>query len=108
LDDLQNPVHRGTGTEDYFGFAWCSNITFQHPLRGQTRADGGRSAHRMASMYRYHLLDTLPFHRWAKFQMEAWGLGSGSMDYEIALMWYAEPKSEPGADAIGEVQLTQP
>ena len=91
LDRYDKAAWRGTGTEDYFGFAWCSDQVFHHPLRGQTRADGSRSDRRIASMHRYHTLDRLPFYRYAKFEMEAWGLADGFMDYETTLMWYAVP-----------------
>jgi hypothetical protein len=40
-------------------------------------------------MHRYHLLDTLPFHTAAKFQTEAWGLASGTMDYESLVLYYS-------------------
>ncbi len=40
-------------------------------------------------MHRYHLLDRLPFHRFARFDMEAWGLAEGFMDYETTLIWYS-------------------
>ncbi len=89
LDGEDGPAWRGTGTEDYFGFAWCSDGMFDHPLRGQSRADGGGSARRVAAMRRYHLLDRLPFHSRALFQMEAWGLAEGYMDYETAVLWYS-------------------
>lgn len=93
LDQMADPAWRGTGTEDYFGFAWCSNELFEHPFRAQTRADRSRRNRRIASMHRTHLLDTLPFRRWAKFEMEAWGMGEGLMDYETSIIWYAEGKS---------------
>ena len=89
LDHDDKAAWRGTGTEDYFGFAWCSDQVFHHPLRGQTRADGSRSSRRVAAMHRYHLLDRLPFHRYARFEMEAWGLADGFMDYETTLLWFA-------------------
>ena len=90
LDKTDKPAWQGTGTEDYFGFAWCSNELFQHPFRSQTMAQGNQSNRRIASMHRVHLLDTLPFHRWAKFEMEAWGLGEGYMEYETSVIWYAD------------------
>ena len=40
-------------------------------------------------MHRYHLLARLPFHRYARFEMEAWGLADGFMDYETTLLWFA-------------------
>ncbi len=85
LDTDDQPAWRGTGTEDYFGFAWCSRKRFKHPFRGQTRASTST-----ASMYRYHILDPLPFAQWARFDFEAHGTGSGSMDYSALVLWYSE------------------
>jgi len=88
LDDMQSPAWRGTGTEDYFGFAWCATKEFDHPLRGQSRV-ARRAEYRNSTMHRYHLLDTLPFHTAAKFQTEAWGLAPGTMDYESLVLYYS-------------------
>lgn len=88
LDDLHNPAWRGTGTEDYFGFAWCSTKEFNHPFRGQSRVVR-HADYRNSAMHRYHLLDTLPFHTAAQFQTEAWGLAPGTMDYESVIMYYS-------------------
>jgi hypothetical protein len=93
IDCEEGPAWRGTGTEDYFGFAWCSDVTFDHPFRGQTRAEGSRSRRRIAAMHRYHLLDRLPFNRFARFEMEAWGLAEGYMDYETTVLWYGSAPS---------------
>ena len=90
LDDLINPAWRGTGTEDYFGFAWCSTKEFDHPFRGQSRVIIQKDV-RSSAMHRYHLLDTLPFHTAAKFQTEAWGLASGTMDYDSLILYYSKP-----------------
>jgi hypothetical protein len=84
---LSKPAWRGTGTEDYFGFAWCSTEEFDHPFRGQSRVVR-RADYRDSAMHRYHLLDTLPFHTAAKFQTEAWGLAPGTMDYESLVIYY--------------------
>jgi len=88
LDDISQPAWHGTGTEDYFGFAWCSQGIFNHPFRGQTHIDGSQ-CHRIAHMYRYHILDQLPFQRWGRFQFEAWGLGKGDMDWTTSMIWYS-------------------
>ncbi len=88
LDDNARPAWHGTGTEDYFGFAWCSQGIFHHPFRGQTHIDGSQS-HRIAHMHRYHILDSLIFQRWGKFQFEAWGLGTGDMDWTTSILWYS-------------------
>ena len=88
LDDNARPAWHGTGTEDYFGFAWCSQGIFNHPFRGQTYIAGSQS-HRIAHMHRYHILDQLIFQRWGRFQFEAWGLGTGDMDWTTSIMWYS-------------------
>ncbi len=88
LDDMDKPAWRGTGTEDYFGFAWCSTKEFDHPLRGQSRVVH-HADYRNSAMHRYHILDTLPFHTTAKFQTEAWGLAPGTMDYESLILYYS-------------------
>lgn len=88
LDDNARPAWHGTGTEDYFGFAWCSQGIFNHPFRGQTYIAGSQS-HRIAHMHRYHILDQLPFQRWGRFQFEAWGLGTGDMDWTTSILWYS-------------------
>lgn len=97
LDDPGRPALHGTGTEDYFGFAWCSQGIFNHPFRGQTMV-GGTLSHRIAHMHRYHILDRLPFQRWGRFQFEAWGLGDGRMDWNTSIMWYGEARN-PSAQA---------
>lgn len=87
LDDPAHEAWHGTGTEDYFGFAWCTRGIFNHPFRGQTMATGDRS-HRLASMHRYHLLDRLEFRQWGRFQFEAWGQDQGEMDWMTSVLWY--------------------
>jgi len=87
LNSFASPTWQGTGTEDYFGFAWCSTKAFHHPFRGQSsvRED---SQERTSAMHRYHFLDRLPFHHLASFQTEAWGLSEGTMDYESLILYY--------------------
>lgn len=89
LDSISEPTWRGTGTEDYFGFAWCSITEFDHPFRGQTHV-GTEKEMTTTSLHRYHLLDRLPFHKLARFQTEAWGLAEGKMDYESLILYYLQ------------------
>jgi hypothetical protein len=51
VDGEAVPSLFGTGTEDYFGFGWCSNEAFALPWNGQTRVAGALNRGR-ASMYR--------------------------------------------------------
>jgi hypothetical protein len=88
LDNTNSPALHGTGTEDYFGFAWCSEDVFNHPFRGQTMV-ANLPGHTIANMHRYHILDTLPFQKWGRFQFGALGNGKGEMDWSTSVMWYS-------------------
>jgi hypothetical protein len=89
LDSIDHPTWQGTGTEDYFGFAWCSRTPFDHAFRGQS-AVWDTPQGRISAMHRYHFLDRLPFHHEARFCTEAWGLSEGSMDHESLVLYYQE------------------
>ncbi|HMP76233.1 MAG TPA: DUF2961 domain-containing protein [Kiritimatiellia bacterium] len=89
LDSISEPTWRGTGTEDYFGFAWCATSVFNHPFRGQTFVGTERDV-TTTSLHRYHLLDRLPFHKFARFHTEAWGLAEGKMNYESLILYYLQ------------------
>ena len=71
VDNETFPSHFGTGTEDYFGYAWSTPERFARPYHGQTRADGpGGYGH--FSMYRWHILDPIPFQSSLRFDQELW------------------------------------
>jgi hypothetical protein len=93
LDDTNSPAMHGTGTEDYFGFAWCSPAIFNHPFRGQTSVVKVQY-HWTSNMHRYHFLDQLPYQKWGRFQFVALGLGNGEMDWTTTMMWY-EAQTHP-------------
>jgi hypothetical protein len=77
VDDERFPGWFGTGTEDYYGFAWCSNRLFAHAYHAQTRADGpvrdevgASDSFGYSSMNRFHVVDAIPFRRRLSFQQE--------------------------------------
>jgi len=73
VDDDPFPSIFGTGTEDYFGQAYCSPETYNHPYRAQTLAAGGfGSANGLFSLLRTHILDPIPFTTSIKFNLELW------------------------------------
>src|SRR5262245_21536461 len=69
VDGAAFPNHFGTGTEDYFGYGWCSNVRFSTPFIGQTRSSG-RQNWGATSLYRFHVLDAIPFARELRFDLE--------------------------------------
>jgi hypothetical protein len=63
----------GTGSEDYYGFGYCSPTVFNHPYHIQTFSPGGFGASMgLSSMARYHLFDAIPFDSQITFNMELW------------------------------------
>jgi hypothetical protein len=80
----------GTGTEDYFGYAWSSGQLFAHPYHAQTRATGPGFSGQF-SMNRFHVLDPIPFDRSLRFDLEAWHWSDTSLALDATLYWYARP-----------------
>jgi hypothetical protein len=92
LDGESFPSTFGTGTEDYFGYAWCWFEPFTHALHNQTRIDGpGNRGHSCVS--RFHMLDSYPFESAFKFDMEVWHHVDTLIDLSIASYWYGAPDS---------------
>ncbi len=100
IDDAPFPTHFGTGTEDYFGYAYCSNEPFTTPFIGQPRV-GARQNFGAISLYRVHALDRIPFARALRFDLEVnhWGDEPVRMVYDAIVFFYARPgaRAEPSA-----------
>ena len=90
IDGEEFPSHVGTGTEDYYGYAWCRPEYFQSPFHAQPCGDGN-----MAGGYsvnsRYRILDALPFTKSIQFDMELWHWRNTKMNYAPSVFWYARP-----------------
>jgi hypothetical protein len=73
VDDDTFPSLFGTGTEDYFGQAYCSPEIYNHPYRAQALAAGGFGAAKgLFSLLRVHVLDPIRFTARLKFNLELW------------------------------------
>jgi len=103
VDGETFPSHFGTGTEDYFGFAWCSNQRFSSAYVGQPLASDLRNFGRI-SLYRFHLPDPIPFTESLRFDLEInhWD-DAVDVNYDGVAFWYARP----GSRAIGEPPATE-
>jgi hypothetical protein len=99
VDGEKFPSHFGTGTEDYFGYAWGSNVPFQHAYHNQPRADGPAS-YGQISLNRWHILDCIPFNSSFKFDLEVWHWNANcKLSFAATSYWYARPG---GADSVPE------
>ncbi|MCX7049589.1 MAG: DUF2961 domain-containing protein [Candidatus Sumerlaeota bacterium] len=91
VDGEKFPSSFGTGTEDYYGYAWCRPTRFQGPFCIQPRADGpGNKGHTTNS--RIRSLDGIPFTKSLQFDMEAWHWNRKvDITYAATAYWYALP-----------------
>ncbi|MCR4411598.1 MAG: DUF2961 domain-containing protein [Thermoguttaceae bacterium] len=90
VDGETFPSHFGTGTEDYYGYAWCYPLLFTHAYHNQTRCDGPGNYGR-TSVNRWHILDRIPFQRDFRFDMEIWHWKKCQVNLAVTSYWYARP-----------------
>jgi hypothetical protein len=103
VDGESFPSTFGTGTEDFFGYAWGSPDLFQKPYHAQSRADGpGNMGH--ASVVRWQLFDPIPYKTSLKFDLEKWHWADVIATYDRTAYWYAETDT-PGPVAINRALL---
>ncbi len=97
VDDEPFPSFFGTGTEDYYGFAWCSAVEFTELYHGQTRVEGPELYGHL-SMYRWHVLDSIPFEEGLAFDLETrhWR-EYARVGYEAMHFWYGPAESRAAA-----------
>jgi len=88
VDGEAFPSHFGTGTEDYYGYAWCKPARFQAPFHAQPEG-GGNLAGGFSVNSRYRALDAIPFAKSIQFDMELWHWAGTRMNYAPTTFWYA-------------------
>lgn len=108
VDGESFPSHFGTGTEDYYGYAWCTPQFFQSPFHFQPRAEGPNN-YGNTTNGRVRLLDDIPFTKDFRFDMEVWHWAKTKIDYSVATFWYGFEGATlvdfpTRADQIAEVQ----
>ncbi len=100
VDGEKFPNHFGTGTEDYFGYAWCWPGLFTHAYHAQPRCDGPRN-YGHTSVNRFHIIDRIPFTKDFKFDMELWhSHASCKVNMAVIAYWYARPRATDGFQPI--------
>ncbi|OQY31848.1 MAG: hypothetical protein B6241_13035 [Spirochaetaceae bacterium 4572_59] len=100
--DKEFPSICGTGTEDYFGGAWCFQGTYSAPFMGYplgVETDGSTGDRH--GLYRFHIMDPIRFETDLKVTMQAIGWRSEARylplqdDISSVAYWYQrEPHQE--------------
>jgi hypothetical protein len=93
VDGETFPSHIGTGTEDYYGYAWGMATFFSSPFISAPRRDfEARDDWRgFTTTSRMRLLDSIPFHKSLQLDMEIWNWADTKVDYAVGTFWYAAP-----------------
>lgn len=105
VDGEAFPSHFGTGTEDYYSYAWCWPEPFNHPFHSQARADGWVAPNKKwtnwghTNVSRVRSLDAIPFNSGLKFDMEVWHWAEADVAYAATTFWYAKPGASSNAVA---------
>ena len=90
VDGEAFPSYIGTGSEDYYGYAWCNSAPFMHPFIAQPYGNGN-GAPDIAINTRYRSLDAIPFRKSIQFDMEMWHWSDCVVNYAPVTMWYMKP-----------------
>ncbi|OXU14689.1 glycoside hydrolase family 172 protein [Sedimentisphaera salicampi] len=92
IDGEDFPSHFGTGTEDYYGYAWCRPAAFSAPFHAQP-CGAGNFQKGFTVNSRFRSLDAIPFSKSLKFDMELWHWAETTVDYAPVMFWYAKKDS---------------
>ena len=80
VDGEDFPSHFGTGSEDYYGYAWSNPNPFASPFHAQPYGHGANKID-MAVNSRYRSLDAIPFTKSIEFNMELWHSHATTVNY---------------------------
>lgn len=85
--------HIGTGTEDYYGYAWGMADFFSSPFIAmpQREVADHNNWKGYTTTSRVRPLDSIPFKSALKHDMEIWHWANTKVDYAVGTFWYARP-----------------
>jgi len=101
VDGEKFPSTFGTGSEDYFGYAWCNPQLFENCYHNQTISMGNRGH---VSVNRWHITDNVPFQRSFEAAIEKYYPNSRPTLYAAIPYWY---QAAGQADAYEAAPVTQ-
>lgn len=102
VDGEKFPSTFGTGSEDYFGYAWGDPELFQNAFHNQTHNDGNNRGH--ICVNRWHIADEVPFHQSFEGCIEKYFPNQRPTLFAATAYWYL---SAGGKDPYQPVPLNQ-
>jgi len=88
IDGEKFPSTFGTGSEDYFGYAWCDPELFQNCYHNQTISMQNRGH---ISVNRWHIADNVPFQTAFEAAIEKYYPNDRPTLYAATAYWYQAP-----------------
>ena len=90
IDGETFPSHLGTGTEDYYGYAWgMANVWSSAFISAPSRDNRGKNNwHGYQTVSRERMLDAIPFRTSLKVDMEVGVWYPHKATYSVGAMWY--------------------
>ncbi len=85
VDGEKFPSTFGTGTEDYFGYAWGDPTLFSNAYHNQTISNGNKGH---ISVNRWHIPDNIPFRKSVEIALEKYFPNSWPTLYDATAYWY--------------------
>ncbi|HOK65324.1 MAG TPA: DUF2961 domain-containing protein [Anaerohalosphaeraceae bacterium] len=95
VDGEKFPSLYGTGSEDYFGYAWSDPTLFEHAFHNQPLSEGNKGH---VSVNRWHIADQVPFQRSFEGCIEKYFSNTRPTQYACTAYWYL---SAEGRDPYG-------
>jgi len=104
IDGEKLPSHIGTGTEDYYGYAWGMSHQFSSAFISMPLRDSkGKADWRgYTTTSRLRLLDGIPLRNSLKMDMEVWHWADTQVGYAAGTFWYARPGATSNRGAAAE------
>ncbi|MHC4641702.1 MAG: DUF2961 domain-containing protein [Planctomycetota bacterium] len=85
VDGEKFPSTIGTGSEDYFGYAWCNPTLFQNCYHNQTISMNNKGH---ISVNRWHITDNIPFQKSFEAAIEKYYPNGKPTLYAATSYWY--------------------
>ncbi|OHB79125.1 MAG: hypothetical protein A2Z25_17845, partial [Planctomycetes bacterium RBG_16_55_9] len=101
VDGEKFPSTIGTGSEDYFGYAWCNPTLFQNCYHNQTISMNNKGH---VSVNRWHVTDNVPFQTSFEAAIEKYYPNNKPTLYASTVYWY---QAAGQADPYEPVPVTE-
>ena len=88
IDGEKFPSTFGTGSEDYFGYAWSDWALFQNAYHNQTISEYNKGH---ISVNRWHITDNVPYHASFEGTIEKYYPNDRPTQYACVAYWYQAP-----------------